>query len=63
MLILTRKPKEVLYILIGSEAIKVTVLGIRKNVVRLGIDAPPSIEVHREEIYERIQIERNAKDR
>lgn len=54
MLILTRKPGET--IVIGYD-IKVTVLGVKGNQIRLGIDAPLAIPVHREEIYERIQSE------
>ena len=54
MLILTRKLGE--SITIGDE-IKVSVLGIHGRQVRLGIDAPPKIVVHREEIYVKIQEE------
>ena len=54
MLILTRKTGETL--MIGDE-VTVTVLGVKGNQVRLGVDAPKDVAVHREEIYERIQRE------
>lgn len=57
MLILTRRPEEV--IRIGDE-ITITLLSIRGNQVRLGIDAPRSVAVHRQEIYKRIQAEQKA---
>jgi len=55
MLILSRRIGE--KILIGDD-VAVTVLAVRGNQVRLGIDAPSNVEVHREEIYERIQAEK-----
>ena len=59
MLILTRRINETLNI--GDE-VQVTVLGIKGNQVRIGINAPRDVPVHREEIYQRIKREeRNAK--
>lgn len=55
MLILTRRVGESL--MIGDE-VNVTVLGIRGNQVRIGVDAPKDVAVHREEIYDRIQQEK-----
>lgn len=54
MLILTRRINEVLRV---GENVKVAVLGIKGNQVRIGIDAPRDTPVHREEIYRRIQSE------
>ena len=55
MLILTRRVGET--IMVGDE-VTVNVLSIRGNQVRIGINAPREIEVHREEIYERIKAEK-----
>jgi carbon storage regulator CsrA len=52
MLILSRRPGEC--VKIGDE-VTVTVLGIRNGQVRIGVTAPKSVAVHREEVYERIQ--------
>ena len=58
MLILTRRIGETL--MVGDE-VTVTVLSTKGNQVRLGVNAPKHIKVHREEIYERIQSEKEQK--
>jgi carbon storage regulator len=55
MLILTRRVGEA--VVIGEE-VTVTVLGVKGNQVRIGVNAPKSVSVHRDEIYERIKNER-----
>lgn len=65
MLILTRRLSE--SIIIGGKGdlgkVKVTVLGVKGNQVRLGIDAPREVAVHREEIFDRINSEETADDK
>lgn len=56
MLILTRRVGESL--IIGDDVV-VNVLGVKGNQVRIGVDAPKDVTVHREEIYDRIQAEKD----
>lgn len=71
MLLLTRRTNESIVITIGGEQAKVTVLGIKGNQVRIGIHAPPSVTVDREEIAakkeqetlrDRVRVERASDD-
>lgn len=57
MLVLTRKTGETIVI---NENIRVTVLGVRGNQVRIGIEAPHDVSVHRHEVQERIKAEAEA---
>jgi carbon storage regulator len=55
MLILTRRVGETLMV---GDNVTVTVLGVKGNQVRIGVNAPKDVSVHREEIYMRIQAEK-----
>lgn len=57
MLILTRRVGETL--MVGDD-VTVTVLGVKGNQVRIGVNAPKEVSVHREEIYMRIQAEKSG---
>ena len=59
MLILTRRVGETLRI---GDDVSITVLGVKGNQVRVGINAPKDVSVHREEIYARIQNEKSTDD-
>ncbi|OGT11430.1 MAG: carbon storage regulator [Gammaproteobacteria bacterium GWE2_42_36] len=60
MLILSRRIGESL--VIGDHEIMVTILSVKGNQVRVGIEAPKEVSVHREEIYKKIQDAREAND-
>ena len=59
MLILTRRVGETLVI---GDDVTITVLGVRGNQVRVGVNAPKDVGVHREEIYQRIQDEKTSEN-
>lgn len=59
MLILTRRVGETL--MVGDE-VSITVLGVKGNQVRVGINAPKEVAVHREEIYQRIKGEQDSEN-
>lgn len=59
MLILTRKVGET--VMVGDD-VTLTVLGVKGNQVRLGINAPRHIQVHREEIYQKIKEDQKLED-
>lgn len=59
MLILTRRVGETL--MVGDD-VTVTVLGVKGNQVRIGVNAPKDVSVHREEIYQRIQKEKGEQE-
>lgn len=59
MLILTRRIGETLMV---GDNVSITVLGVKGNQVRIGVNAPKEVSVHREEIYQRIQREKGLGD-
>lgn len=60
MLLLTRRISETLVIGEGENVVTVTVLGVKGNQVRIGIEAPKDVPVHREEIFDRIQAQKKS---
>ena len=61
MLVLSRERDQVIYI--NGEEIKITVVDIRGNKVRLGIDAPRHMPVHRKEVYEAMQMKKQGSEK
>lgn len=59
MLVLTRRVSEAL--IIGDD-ITITILSIKGHQVRIGIDAPENVSVHRDEVYERIQADKRKQE-
>lgn len=57
MLILTRRVGETLVV---GDDVRITVLGVKGNQIRIGVNAPKEVSVHREEIYQKIQSESNG---
>jgi carbon storage regulator len=62
MLVLSRKKDEQIIIQCGAETITVRVLGLTSDRVRIGVTAPLSVAVHREEVARRLQAQREAPD-
>ncbi len=62
MLVLSRKKGQEITIQTGDEAVRIFIVEIRSGTVRLGVEAPPEIPVHRREVYEAIQREQGDKD-
>ncbi len=58
MLVLSRHKDESIMIKLGNDVVKVKIVDIRSDKVRLGFEAPKHIEIYREEIYEKIQKEK-----
>jgi len=63
MLVLSRQKDESIIIGEGVECVEITIVAVRGDKVRLGIKAPKSVSVHRKEIYEAIQREKEARIR
>ena len=58
MLVLSRFPEETIYI---GDDIKVTIIRVLGQKVRIGIEAPDHVPVHRKDVYDNIQLEKKAK--